>query len=353
MNRLVMWFGLLLMCVVYPAAGEGPALSQLPPLQPKPYAIGIAPSHITTDPNPMFASTSQWQTVVEHTDLYKYYGVQLLDIDWSTNLDAKAFVACMKQQEIRIGCEFGSFGLGGDTIPDPAQAAFNELDPIYDAGGEVYSLHLDGPIRRMIKGFQDHPNAQSMDQIAARLVDFYQKVHAKYPDIRIGLITNFPNWDYTAELVGYNGHYTDTSGVTYAQALDTLYEALRNAGEKIAFIEVDCPYNYYKESRTRNSDAPLDNATKFIKLQKWCNERDIRFHMIVNAEPRGTGGKGFHDMTCTYIKQLRNDGIFPDLFLIQSWYKQPEEHLPESEPNTFMNTASDAIELIRDLYPTQ
>jgi hypothetical protein len=59
----------------------------------------------------------------------------------------------------------------------------------------------------------------------------------------------------------------------------------------------------------------------------------------------------FHDGTLAYIRQLRRDGVFPDCFTIQSWYKLPAEHLPEEERYSFMQTARDAIRLIRELFP--
>ena len=58
-----------------------------------------------------------------------------------------------------------------------------------------------------------------MDEIAESLADFWRKMHDRYPRMQIGLITNFPNWDYTDKLIGYVGRYTDLSGWTYREAL--------------------------------------------------------------------------------------------------------------------------------------
>ena len=336
-------------CAVSAENGE----KKLPSLLPKHYEIGIAPSHITTPPGPLFRSTSRWSTVATHVNLYKYYGVQLIGAKWATDLDGRTIAEFAKKENMKIGCEFGDFHLGDQRIPEPSTPAFRQLDPVFKAGGSVSSIHLDGPIRRMIKGVQKHPNAITLDEIAERMVDFWQKIHAKYPRMRIGLITNLPNWDYTKELVGYNGHFTDKSGVTYSEALDAVHRALTKAGEEMDFIEIDCPYNYYREKRTRNKDAAVDNARKFTALQKWCKARDIGFHMVVNAEPRNQGAQGFHDLTCEYVRQLRRDGIYPDVFIIQSWYKQPNRNSPETEAFTFMNTAMDAIALIQKLYPNK
>jgi hypothetical protein len=271
-------------------------------------------------------------------------------VKWATQLDPKALVDFTKARNIKLGCEFGDFNFIKDA-KDASEHAFRQLDPIFEVGGEVSSIHLDGPVRHMLKGHQESPNALSLNEVAIRMVRFFKQIRRKYPNIRIGIITNFPNWDYTAEFVGYNGHYTDRSGVTYSQALDVLHRVLADADEKIDFVEVDCPYNYYREKRSRSDDADIDNARKLTKLQQWCKERAIGFNLIVNAEPRTEGAKGFHDMTCEYVQQLRRDGIFPDVFIVQSWYKQPAKHLPETERYTFMNTAKDAIALIKKRYP--
>jgi hypothetical protein len=270
----------------------------------------------------------------------------------------------MTKHSIEIGAEFGHFGFhqGKDQGLQAARYALGSHKPIFDAGGKLATLHLDGPVRRMIKGHSTNPDALTLDEIAAELAGFFRHVHKRYPAVRIGLITNFPNWDYSDAYRGFNGHYTDRTGVTYLQALDKVHAAVEEAGERIAFIEIDCPYNYYIRKTTRAEDAPLDNAGKFLALQAWCGKRGIKLHIVINCEPgpleadatdgqKKKAGQRFHEGTLGYIKILRRDGIFPDAFLIQSWYKAPVDHLPETQEYTFMNTARDAIRLIRTLYP--
>ena len=231
------------------------------------------------------------------------------------------------------------------------QSAFKQLDPVFHNGGRVDSLHLDGPIRRMLKEVHDHPDALSLGEISSLLVKFWKKIKLRYPNIRIGLVTNLPNWDYTKELHGWNGHYTDRSGVTYLHALEAVHSALLEAGQKMDFLEIDYPYNYYREVRTRQGDAVLNNAAKLSHVENWCLKNGIQFHLVVNAEPRKAGGKGFYDLTSEYVQRLYQDKIYPDSFIFQSWYKQPDEHLPETKKYTFMNTARDAIHSVHQLYP--
>jgi len=216
----------------------------------------------------------------------------------------------------------------------------------------------------MIKGMNKSPSAKTLDETAAELAVFWKEVHSAYPQTEIGLITNFPNWDYDSNHKGFVGHYTDRAGVTYLETIDAVYKSITEASEEIDFIEVDCPFNYYRQTRTRNDDDVVDNAKKFLALQEWCDERGVKFYLIVNTEPgyvdansteevRERANKRFQEDILEYIRQIRKDGIFPDSFLIQSWYKAPTTHLPESEKYTFMNTALETIDLIHELYPRE
>jgi hypothetical protein len=320
-------------------------------LNSKAYKIGIAPSHVTASPDSLLNNTSRWAFVANQIDFYKYYGVQLSNSSHFSSLNPKLLATFAKEEKISLGCEFGDFHLSQNMTERVVQTAFNQLDPVFQNGGTVDSLHLDGPIRRMLKGVQNHPDALSLDEISSFLVNFWKKVKSRYPEIRIGLITNLPNWDYTQKLHGWNGHYTDLSGVTYLQALQAVYAALLEAGQKMDFLEIDYPFNYYREVRTRKGDVEIHNAAKLSHIENWCLKNGIQFHLVVNAEPRKAGGKGFYDLTYEYVQRLHKDDIYPDSFIFQSWYKQPEEHLPESKKYTFMNTSRDAIALLGELYP--
>lgn len=317
----------------------------------KAYKIGIAPSHTTASPNSLLNSTSQWAFVAKQIDFYKYYGVQLSNSSHFSSLDPKLLASFAKKEKISLGCEFGDFHLSQNMTERVAQSAFNQLDPVFQNGGMVDSLHLDGPIRRMLKGVQNHPDALSLDEVSSFLVTFWKKMKSSYPGMRIGLVTNLPNWDYSQKFHGWNGHYTDRSGVTYLQALNEVHAALLEAGQKMDFLEIDYPFNYYREVRTRKGDVEIHNVAKLSHIENWCLKNGIQFNLVVNAEPRKTGGKGFYDLSYEYVQRLHQDKIYPDSFIFQSWYKQPDEHLPETKKYTFMNTARDAILLLGELYP--
>lgn len=347
---------LCLFCAPAFATGDQPSkpgVETYPPLAPRPYRLAVSPSHVASPLDPLLASPDQWKNVAGNIDFYKYYGVQFLGSGHFGSFDPSALVAVGEERKFALGCEFGDFHIGADgcVAGSPADLAIAQLAPIFAAGGRVDSLHLDDPVRRLMGC--DPPNAKHLnfEQAKTECVRFWQKLHAKYPALRIGLISNLPNWDYSDGLPGYNGDYTRRSGLTYRQVLEGIHSALSAAGQNLAFFEVDCPFNYYREPRTRTGDAPLDNEAILADIQTWCRGHGIPFHLVVNAEPRGRGPEGFKADTLAYVRQLRRDGIFPDCFIIQSWYEEPREHIPETREGTFMNTARDARALIRELYP--
>jgi len=123
--------------------------------------------------------------------------------------------------------------------------------------------------------------------------------------------------------------------------LEGYTQALNKEGMKLDFLEIDYPYNYFLKSER--------NGEKFRNLQAWCTRNKVTYHHVVNTTPKA-GTKSFHDGVMAYIEQLHKDNIRPDLMLIQSWYKQPATHVPESEPYTSTYVGLKAAQKIKELY---
>jgi hypothetical protein len=271
--------------------------------------------------------------------------------------------------------EFGSFGINGgkNEGAKSAENAIKRLQPIFNSGKPIKSLHLDGPIRRMVKEVKKlygevpaNEIALDLDDISKEMVVFFKEVHKKWPELDIGLIVNLPNWDYNEKLRGSIGIWTDSCGIYYEDVLTQIYEVLTEAGERLAFIEIDCPYNYYIMDKTGYGEAgPCDTPEQFRLIQKWCRNREVKLNLVVNTYPYESVKESdlavlesdevtaanlrFREGVLDYIRKVRNDGVYPDLIMIQSWYRAPVKNLPETEKGTFMNTALDAAKLIRSL----
>jgi hypothetical protein len=334
-----------------------------PALEPKDYRVGIAPSHITRPTAPLFdAGIDDWKEVRQSIDFYKVYSLQAAPPDWATPLPVDSFADFVKEHGIVVDAEFGDFrpgdGVGaGQAAAKRARAMHAWLG---HRGVTLRVLHLDGPVRRLIGSSGKARDGMSLSQAAAEVADFLAQFRKDFPGTRIGLITNFPNWHYTPQHPGMLGTWTDHTGVYYRDVLEAVYKAAREKQTGFDFVEVDCPFNYYRATKNRTDPSRLvNNAAKFKALQRWCQERDLEFWLIVNFDtnPQHVAGRTelgsrlFHDQTLAYIRRLRKDGVFPDCFTIQSWYKLPAEHLPETGGYSFMHTARDAVRLIRELFP--
>ena len=145
---------LLFLPAILAGSSSGPTPS--PPYSP---LLGIAPSHIIAEsPDRMFDHPGQWSVAIQKPWLWKYYGLQIDPEnywDWANRLTPSKLVAYANTHNVKIGCEFGDFQLG----IDPTFATYRQLNPIFQAGGKVDYLHLDGPVRRIIKGLNNHPMA--------------------------------------------------------------------------------------------------------------------------------------------------------------------------------------------------
>jgi len=332
-----------------------------PTLAPKPYRIGIAPSHITKPTAPLFGERiNEWDEVRRQIDFYKVYSLQAVPPDWATPLPVDAFAQFAKEHHIAVDAEFGNFrpGVGaGKAAAERARAMHTWMK---HRGVQMRALHLDGPIRRMMGCDRETVDGLDLKQAAEELAEFLVECRKTFPKTRIGLITNFPNWHYTPEQPGMLGTWSNQSGVHYRDALEAVYLAAKRKGTCFDFVEVDCPWNYYRAKANRTDPTRrVDNAVKFKALQRWCEQQGVEFWLVVNYDtnPQKVAGKPelgnrlFHDETLAYIRRLRRDGIFPDCLTIQSWYKLPVEHLPEDGGYSFMHTARDSIRLIRELFP--
>jgi hypothetical protein len=230
-----------------------------------------------------------------------------------------------------------------------AQALFKVLDKIYDAGGRLHYLSPDGTIKRVTAIKRDASEDKLTYNEAIQALGVYHKtIHEKYPDIRIGYLVNFPNWNFQ-----YSGRYhygtnagtfTDMIGKTFDQVIDDAIAELASLGEELNFIETDNPYRpyYVKVSDSRLPGITLDNASMLKDLWSFCTDRGLAFGMIFNSQEGGsTSNRKFYEETLDFLTRFREDVGMPDFLNVESWYTYPDANLPESTSYTFMNLLKD------------
>ena len=327
------------------------AETNFPPLDARPWRIGLAPSHVTRPTNELFDRPQDWAGVASAIRIFKYYGVQLRPTGWAQPIQPKALADFANQRHLALACEFGSFSYGHERPAQIAcQNAVAELQPVFDAGGTVGYLSLDGPDARLLKGKSKNPDALDLPQLAEEIALFYKLVREKYPNLKIGMLCNYPNWDFDAEHPGRLGGDTRATGVYVRQWFDALRAALEKQHDHLDYVEIDNPYGYFVGTQTHFTKKPMSGPANLQAIQDYCRKYGIPFWLVVNAEPKGPNA--FEENTLDYITRLRQAGLSPDVFMIQSWYKQPAENVPEGKPGTFMHAADQIIHRIQALYPT-
>lgn len=329
--------------------------------------VGLGPSHITASPDPMFTEEGlkQWEKTQASIDFYKFNWKQLepekhnqTKHKWP-KVTPKGFVRAMNRTGIAYGCEFNQlyYAFGEEEIGKAAaQLVIDGMKPMTDAGGQINSLHIDG-IFRILCGAQYHKDPRpkyialkkayrrrTPEEAYQEMIEFTQEIKSAWPHCKVGWTVNLPKWRYSKEF-DWNDTRGDLSaklgGLYFMDALEGYTQALRENGMELDFLEVDYPYYHYLKNKR--------NPEKFRNLQAWCTQNEITYHQIVNAPPRN-GAKSFYDGVMSYIEQLHKDGIHPDLMLIQSWYKYPAHHVPETEPYTSTYVGLAAAKKIKALY---
>ncbi len=333
----------------------------------EPPAIGLAPSHIAAPANPLLAAPEAWQEVWKKAKLLKIYDVQLLDVKWANPVDPALLTKFSAATGLSIGMEFAN---GFGRYPNEgygravAQDCLRTMAPVFAAGGRIDSLHLDGAIARTVGNFPSAPNAQwkkstlSMPQAACEIAEMFAEIRRARPDIKIGLVPNLMNWNFSPTAPGALGDWSRETKLDYRDILEAICAALAERGDRLDFIEIDAPYNYYKLKTSPRTGAPINGAQMLREVEQFCRARGIAFHLIINCEPRepfgdfapdaapeelAKGANIFRQGVLDYLAAIKRDRITPDMLIIQSWYRAPARNLPIDAPDTFTAIARDAI----------
>jgi len=309
-----------------------------------------------------------WKNVAKKSKIVLTFDGAIISKGWIKPVDAKALVETAKKLNLGIAIEFSLFA-APVAVPSEGKTAADILvrgilQPIYDAGGEVHSVFLDGADYRLLEGLHKRGEGcgLTVEQYAQEMVIFWKTVHELDPMIKICPIEDPKAWEFDKETPCFFDGYTSKSGVYMKDSLDALYKALTEAGETIPIISLDCPYPYYNYKKSQKGED-IDTKQAILKIQKWCAERKIEMMYIVNTEPK-FGGKleemseskkeelneHYREDCLKYIEMIYNDGIQPDWIMLESWYHVPTKNVPETEDGTFFNITNECIDLINALY---
>jgi hypothetical protein len=232
-----------------------------------------------------------------------------------------------------------------------------KIQPIYDLGGSVSYIALDGAgiAATLDNGFGNGVSGgchYSLSDSIDTLVKYMRYVHNGVsglpgrPDIKFGLIMAMANVKYQGipSVRGFNA----LNDLDFSAVLNTIVTTVKQNGETVWFMHSDSPYTYVFEYPPYTSW--YDYLGRLISLRDQARGLNLRYGAIFNTEWPVSGyasNQRYTDETLDYIRRYRQrtNGEDPDDFIIYSWQGSPQPpHTPypdatfsETTPYTFMN----------------
>ncbi|MEI6517040.1 MAG: hypothetical protein WCO77_13800, partial [bacterium] len=315
------------------------------------------------DVKPLFYEKAPWEETKKALSVFKLHIRMLNDSDempaapgqeaWKKDwkLNVPQMVQSLARDNIQL--EIEAAGLYGahtnETGRKSAEGELALIERIYQAGGKVSYLMLDGPISRVIKGGRSKGVGgaegtlnYNLEESVHHLVVYIQTVHARHPEIEIGLGVNFGWWDFQGQPSFMGTNSFSQSGYEYNQVLDAVLAALEKAGEKITFIEADSPWDYMVVDKSPYHNKPVNETAKLLALEAYCKKKGLKFGYMINSEARTTKDEPeFYNQTLDMLRRYHSARGRPDYYVVESWHAFTRTLLPEDQAFSFTRLTRD------------
>jgi hypothetical protein len=298
--------------------------------------------------------------------LFKKYGIRIAIADKGPNASEGA--AWNPTTPDKHYCELQPGICTPQTLDNLAQQSaikvLWKIQPIYDAGGTVSYITVDGAglADTLLNGRGNEPGQGShgcnfsLPDSTATLVKYIHYIHTGVqglpgrPEIKFGLHVAMPNVRYRnspsttgAESLG---------GQDFYDVLNAIVAAVKDAGETVWYVHSDSPYNLTFPSGTS------DYLDRILSLRDQCPGLGLRFGAIFNTE--NSVDNGYTNDTLDYIRRYRGrtNGQDPDDFVIENWFNTPSSTFPEcpdsspgcSSQYSFMNLVKKTATPTNDFF---
>ncbi len=285
-----------------------------------------------------------WPTVYEQTDTVSFYISGMAD-DARGNMTLA--VQFLTAHGIAVAVEGGgtlsSEGCDDQTGERSAATELAKVQTVYDAGGTLGYLSMDGPLSRTLATGRSSNCGFELATAVTELVDYVAAVRRERPEIQIGWAINFPNWTYGG-IAAYQCATKDHGDLEVA--IEAVLSALADAGEHLDYIMADNPYDYavgQKESNCFTDPTAIDWMGRIVALEEQVVAAGLPFALIYNSATGGTtSNELFHDDTVAFVEAYQQAGGNPTIRHVESWYSYPDTMLPETEDDTLTNTVRDS-----------
>jgi len=301
-------------------------------------------------------------------------GVKLY-IDWIHTADSswlRRVAGLQVTYGLKVTVECGGTvafaGLDENNGVNAAAIELSKILKLYQAGGWVDYLDIDGPIRRLLwpkladtewNGFRhsDFTVQTAADQLMNYLDAVKTTIETGYPQhpIQFNLLTNFANWGYRGGPSYHNRTRVDGTQILhtgndppygqdqgdYFDVLTTVMATIAADPRGLAFagLTVDIPYDYIMGIRWTPARTPpwepstVDWFARVRDLESVAKGYGLAFNLIVNSERGGnTSDQLFYNDTLAMAELYRGRGGLADALRVQSWYAYPVTITPETAP---------------------
>lgn len=268
----------------------------------------------------------------------------------------KPFIGILKENKIELFVESKSYYYDEAHGADIKNIGYHDamhdikfLQRVYDEGYFVSSINFDG-------AFYDYKKAGLSNQEALdNLIRYYSEIHKKWPDIKLYMLFNFPNWGwkgkpaYRTDIPGENMYMGDAY-----ETYNFVISGIKKSKIPLSGITVDNPYDYAMGIRvptaaeqTGVNIAATDWFARILEFEEMVHNDGYEFSMIFNSQYGGELNGNIYTTNTTYfINKYYRRGGNPDICIMESWYKNPTDWLPESDDSTMAGSVKSAIQAI-------
>jgi len=302
--------------------------------------------------------TDQWPTVLKEIDIVKIY---IGDINPRVNQEqARCFIKALLDNDIKIAIEHGGLlDWHADKRDKAAETSFSQdsitlqllIDMIkdIDPARNIDILDMDGPLRRMLFPNDKKENFHTLSSAMDELYKVIRLWKDFIPDVKINLLTNFPNWSWDNTpayfaIDGESGGYGQ-----YREVMNQLRSRNRDLYYRIDGITIDNPYNYALGIAGTNQPdiiKDVDWMKRILELEANAKLLRLDVNMIFNTDGARNDSM-YYAQTLAFIQRYREEGGRPNGYWIQSWYYVPTQWLPEDTLYTMTHLVKSALPWIQ------
>jgi hypothetical protein len=263
----------------------------------------------------LFSPDADWQTVAQHTavfKLYPYFVGRASDSELSkamTDLRRRSISLALEARVLSRtrGCRMRS-GDGGEVT-------LRLLQRIRKLGGEVSYIALDEPLKHALAGPDDC--RASIAAAARDAVENVNQFRSLFPRVQVGDIEPIGEWEDAPNLVD-----------AILSWLDAYHEI---SGEPFRFLHADVGWN-----------RPWRAALR--ALMTGARNQKVPVGIIYNGDDLSISGREWAETARQHIGAVERDVGIPDFAVFQSWRRFPSRVLPESDPQSLTGIVKAYIE---------